>query len=67
MIVSAVTLLPEPDSPTIAERLAALQAERHAVDRRDDAVHDVEIGLQVADVEQDVSRRRRARGGRPGG
>jgi hypothetical protein len=30
---SAVTLLPHPDSPTIAERLAALELERNAVDR----------------------------------
>ena len=66
MIVSAVTLLPQPDSPTIAERLAALDGEADAVDGLDDAVHDVEVGPQVANLEQDVRVRRAAPSARCG-
>ncbi len=52
MIVSAVTLLPQPDSPDDAERLAWVDREAHAVDGLDRPVHDVEVDLQVAYVEQ---------------
>ena len=38
MIARLETLLPEPDSPTIAERLAAAQREREVGDRLDDPV-----------------------------
>ena len=51
-IVIAVTLLPEPDSPTIAEHLAAVELEADAVHRADDAVLGRELDLQVLDLEQ---------------
>ena len=54
MIVSAVTLLPEPDSPTMPSVWPAAEREADPVDRGHDAVHDLELGPQVADVEQDV-------------
>ena len=47
-----MTDLPEPDSPTMPERLAALEIEADAVDRLDDAVFGLEVGLQVADRQQ---------------
>ena len=62
MIVSAVTLLPEPDSPTIPSVWPRAQAERDAVDGGDGPVQDVEVGLQVADVEQGVAWRAAPRG-----
>ena len=37
-MLSDVTDLPEPDSPTTAKHLAAVDVERHAVDRPDEAV-----------------------------
>ena len=52
MIVIAVTLLPEPDRRRSRAPDRA-QAERDA--RRNRAVHDVEVGLQAADVEQGVA------------
>ena len=55
MIERAVTLLPDPDSPTIARRAAAAHREADAVDRLDGAVHDLEVRPQVADVEEDVA------------
>ena len=54
MIVMAVTLLPEPGLAHDAERLPARQRERDPVHGRHDAVHDLEVGLQVADVEEEV-------------
>ena len=54
MIARLVTLLPEPDSPTIAERLAAPQREREVRDRLDDAVAGPEVDGEVADVEAGV-------------
>ena len=44
------TLLPEPDSPTMPEHLAALDLEREAVDRLDDALVGLEVDLQVLDL-----------------
>ena len=49
-----VTLLPEPDSPTMPEHLAPPQLERDAVHRAHDAVLGAERHMQVADVEQEV-------------
>ena len=60
MMVSAVTLLPQPGLPYQSQRLAALDPEVHSVDRRNRSVHDVEVGLQAAHFEQDVGRWRRA-------
>ena len=56
MIACDVTLLPEPDSPTMASGLAALDGEGDAVDGADEAVLGRELDLEVADVE--VARRR---------
>src|ERR1035437_8076426 len=46
--------------PDQTQGLAPLELEVNAVDRRYRPVHDVEVGLQAAHVEQDVRRRRRA-------
>ena len=51
MIDSAVTDLPQPDSPDDPERATAVDAEADAVHRPDRPVHDVEVGAQVTDVE----------------
>ncbi len=63
MIVIAVTLLPQPDSPTTPSVSAPVEREGDAVDGLDDAVHDVEMGPQVAHIEQ--RRRVPARRSRP--
>ena len=60
MTVRAVTLLPEPDSPTMPSVSPRLSWNEIAVDRRHDAVEDAEVGPQVADVEEDVAGRRDA-------
>ena len=52
MIVIAVTLLPEPDSPTMPSTLPRSSVERHAVDGADDAVLGRELDLEVLDLEQ---------------
>ena len=52
MIVRQVTLLPQPDSPTMPERLALLDGEADAVDGLDDAVVGAEVRLEVVDLEQ---------------
>ncbi len=52
MIESAVTDLPQPDSPTMPERLARLDREADAVDRADDALAREEVRAQVVDLEQ---------------
>ena len=52
MIVRQVTLLPEPDSPTMPERLALLDGERDALDSLDDAVFGAEGRAEVLDVEE---------------
>ncbi len=49
-IDSAVTLLPQPDSPTTASVSPGMHVERHAVDRAHDAVARVEMRLQVVDA-----------------
>ena len=49
---SAVTDLPQPDSPTIASVSPSLDLEGDAVDRAVDAVRRAEMGLQVLDLEQ---------------
>ena len=54
MIVSAVTLLPQPDSPTMPRDSPRASEKRHAVDGLDDAVHRLEVRPQVAHVEQHV-------------
>ena len=51
-IDSAVTLLPQPDSPTIASVSPGIDVEAHAVDRAHDAVARVEVRLQVVDAQQ---------------
>ncbi len=48
----AVTVLPQPDSPTTPHRLAALDAQVDAVDGAHHAVVGLEPGLQSADVEK---------------
>ena len=53
----AVTDLPEPDSPTIANTSPRLTSKRDAVDRLDFAVVGVEADLEVADREQDLRSR----------
>ena len=50
--VIEVTLLPEPDSPTMPEHLAALELERDAVDGADDAVLGGEVHAEVVDLEK---------------
>ena len=54
MIVRAVTLLPRARFADDPEALALLEAEAHPVDGRDDAVEDLEVGLEVPDVEEEV-------------
>ena len=54
MIVRHVTLLPEPDSPTMPSVLPSLDRERDAVDRLHDAVVRLEVGLEVVDLEEGV-------------
>ena len=49
---SAVTVLPQPDSPTTHTRLAALDADIDAVDGLHDAVIGREMRLQPADFEE---------------
>ena len=51
MIERHVTLLPQPDSPTIPTVCPALDPEVDAVDGLDDAVVGAEVGAEVADVE----------------
>ena len=52
--MSAVTLLPEPDSPTMPRSARGRARSSTPSTARHDAVHDLEVGPQVADVEQDV-------------
>ena len=52
MIVRQVTLLPQPDSPTMPSVLPFSTDEADAVDGLDDAVVGPEVGLQVVDVEK---------------
>ena len=51
VIVCAVTLLPQPDSPTMASTSPAREVERHPVDRLYDAVFGGEADLEVVDRE----------------
>ena len=51
-MVMAVTLLPQPDSPTTPSVSPRAKREGDAVHGLDGAVHDVEVGAQVAHVEQ---------------
>ena len=55
MIVRQVTLLPEPDSPTMPSVLPSLDRERDAVDRLHDAVVRLEVGPEVVDLEESAS------------
>ena len=64
MIDSAVTLLPQPDSPTMPSVRPASTVKLDAVDRGELAVVGREVGAQVAHLEQRVMRHRRS-GGRP--
>ncbi len=59
MIVWAVTLLPEPDSPTIATHLAGGEVEGDAVDGRDGAVLGREGDREVAHGKKGSGRARR--------
>ena len=52
MIDSAVTDLPQPDSPTMPSVLPASSEKRDAVDRAHDAVAREEVRLQLVDLEQ---------------
>ena len=47
--------LPEPDSPTMPERLAVPHGEARAVHRLHDPAPRVDVGTEVADIEQRVS------------
>ena len=58
MIACDVTLLPEPDSPTIATVWPRCDGERDAVDRADETVLGRELDLEVADVEVGAGRAR---------
>ena len=58
-MVSAVTLLPQPDSPTTPSVCPRLSENDDAVHGLDQAVHDVEVRAQVAHVEQHVEVARR--------
>ena len=63
MIVRQVTLLPEPDSPTMPSVLPSLDRERDAVDRLHDPVVRLEVGLEVVDLEERLRHQlRRMRG-----
>ena len=53
--VIAVTVLPQPDSPTTPSVSPAVDDEVHAVDRANHAVVGPEVGLQSADLEQPLS------------
>ena len=52
MIDSAVTLLPEPDSPTMATVSPGVDVERHLVDGRHPPALGVEARRQVADLQE---------------
>jgi hypothetical protein len=52
--VRAVTLLPEPLSPTRAERATLAQLERHVAHGVEDAGAQPEIDAEVFDLEDDV-------------
>ncbi len=52
MIVSEVTLLPQPDSPTIPRVWFVIDREGDAVDGLDDAVVGLEAGAKVANLEE---------------
>ena len=60
MTVRAVTDLPQPDSPTMPSVLPLGDGEVDAIDRLDRAIHDVEVGAEIIDLE-DVPRTRRRR------
>ena len=66
MIDRHVTLLPEPDSPTMPSVSALLDREADTVDRPDDAVVGVEVRLQVVDFEEGPWLIRRVRLSRAG-
>ena len=53
----AVTVLPQPDSPTTASVSPRLTDEVDAIDRAHHAVVGLEPGLQIADVQQDFRHR----------
>ncbi len=55
MIESAVTDLPQPDSPTIPSVLPSSTAKQIAVHRADDALAGEEVRLQVVDLEEAAS------------
>ena len=48
----AVTLLPEPDSPTMPRTLPALELERDTVDRVHDSVFGRELDVEVVHLEE---------------
>ena len=52
MIESAVTDLPQPDSPTMPSVAPRLDREADAVDRAHDAFAGEEVRLKVVDLEQ---------------
>ena len=54
MIDCAVTLLPQPDSPTMPNVRFFLMRERHTVDRFKRAFFKLEIGVQVFHLKQDI-------------
>ena len=57
-IESAVTLLPQPDSPTTPSVSPAAHGVGDAVDRPHDPVRGEEVGLQIVDLQQRLRRRR---------
>ncbi len=50
MIDKAVIVLPQPDSPTMPERLAGLDLEGDSVDGMHDTLAQPDLGAQVADI-----------------
>ena len=60
----AVTLLPEPDSPTMPSTSPAADAERDAVDGPDEPVLGAEGDVQVAHFEEGLAQATRTRGSR---
>ena len=62
MIDIAVTLLPEPDSPTMPSTSPGRERERDAVDGAHEAVLGAERDVQVAHLEQRLAQATRTRG-----
>ena len=51
MIDSVVTVLPQPDSPTMPSVSPGSTCKRHAVDRAHGALPELDLGAQVLDLQ----------------